>query len=74
MRRSGADESEWCTDVNANNDVPGVIGRGVQHAVVREARVVHDVVDLAELPAHGRGPQSAFGVPIATSALREASR
>lgn len=34
----------------AEDDIEGIVGRRVQHAVVREAGVVHDVVNLAVLP------------------------
>ena len=50
------DEAEGGTDVDAHDDVPRVVGRRVQHTVKREAGVVHDVVDFAELPADVRGP------------------
>ena len=48
--RGGADESERCPYVYLDDDVPSVVRRGMQHAVVREARVVHDVVELPEFP------------------------
>ena len=36
--------------MDALNDVPGIVRRGVQHAVKGEARIVHDVVQLSVLP------------------------
>ena len=56
MGRGGAYEPEGRADVDADDDVPCIVRRRVKHAVVREAGVVHDVVDFAELPADGRGP------------------
>ena len=53
MRCSGADESEWRANMNADNNVPRVIWRRMQHTIVRETSVVYNVVDLAVLPAYG---------------------
>lgn len=50
MGRRGADEPEGRADVHAEDDIEGIVGRRVQHAVVREAGVVHDVINLAVLP------------------------
>lgn len=54
MRRGGTDEPERRTDVYTDDDVPRIVGRRVQHAVVREPGVVHDVVDFAELTERAR--------------------
>ena len=51
MRCSSADESEWRANMDADDNVPRVIRRRMQHTIVRETSVVYNVVDLAVLPA-----------------------
>ena len=51
--RGSSYESEWCTDMNLLDDVPGIVGGCVQHAIVRETGIVHDVVNLAVLATIG---------------------
>ena len=64
MRCSGTDESEWRANMDADDNVPRVIRRRMQHTIVRETSVVYNVVDLAVLPAHGRRTRSASCVSV----------
>ena len=50
MRCSGTDESEWRANMDADDNVPRVIRRRMQHTIVRETSVVYNVVDLAVFP------------------------
>ena len=49
MGCGSTNEPEWRADVDFEDDVPGIIRRSVEHAVVREACIVDDVVQLAVL-------------------------
>ena len=50
IRCCGTDQSEGRADVYALNDVPGVVWGCVQHTVIREAGIVHNMIQLAILP------------------------
>ena len=36
--------------VNLHDDVPGIVRRGMQHAVIGESGIVNDVVELSVFP------------------------
>lgn len=50
VRRRGTNEPERCANVDLHNDVERVIGRRVEHAVIREASIVYDVVKFTVFP------------------------
>lgn len=50
VRRRGTNEPEGRANVDLHNDVERVIGCRVEHAVIREASIVYDVVKFTVFP------------------------